>query len=1009
MANHITDNGIDLLLGVLQETKSIRELMQQKGKIDSKENVNQQTKEVSRYSNKNKGPAKSLIGPNMDGFFILSRKGHFYNKRKRDEFYKDMKNSLKDILNRMTTQDYMKLSEAGFEVEDLTIESLSLAVDLIKDFNEKGQVSEKPSSQRDKNPLTESEIKSRMDSENLPVTDESIDRISNALSLSEDIPLMNRKDILYLLNNELSPTIENIYKARYSSQNLESSNKLSEEEWKELTPQVSEFLNQIGASTSKDNFENARWLIENDLPLTKENLKQILDLENLSTSYDKDVILDKILSGMREGLYPEEANLIRSEHRPHLGKDNLSREEMLRLITAKRQLEEVRLKMITEVAPHLEKNGIYIDTQALEKIVEELRLKEEYYKELYRQENIVAKEEDVELLRTTTESVQQLKSMPINLIGATLNDRRAQTITSLLESGNKIVSELDKAMEAYEALYTQPRKDYGDSIQKALNNMSSLMEEMDIEDTEYNRRAIRILGYNQMDITKESIDKVKAYDLSLNHMIENLHPKVALHIIKEGDSPLNIPIDELNKRIEIIKEEEGNPSLEKYSSYLHKLEKEDGISEAERKAYIGIYRLLYQIDKSDGAALGALIKSDVDVTLNHLLTAIRTLRVGQVDHKIDDNYGLLQELSYNSETISEQLRAALDSDSIIDMSADVPPEMSDQQSAVEEIQANIIKQLLDNLSPDKLYLLHQSMADKSPSTEDIWSTLGRMPIEQLLEQLKNTQEIPGQYQAYYHEKMTQLREIYSNSDQAIHFLSDFNMPCTTTNLAMAGQILNNGGAVFKKLYKNSLKEKLELSDTLIDEDTMNEAYEELDREVKMIIDREASSPHIDLVRLNQLNDLGKQMKFMKNLAKRRFYQIPLETSGKLTNINLTIIKGQAGANKVAVTYESDKLGVVKAELSLNDDKLSGYFSSNHIEGLKTLKTQENQLREVLQEDKITIKQLNFYLQQSDNMYTYKNSDEVSEEGDKSAESVLYRVAKAMVEVIRIAEEVKEAA
>ena len=1006
MRNLITDNGVDLLLEVLQETRSIRTLMQQKNNIDSKENVNQKTKEVSDYNKK--CPAKALIRPNTDGFLMLSRKGQYQNKRQRDEYYKDIKNSLNEILNRMTTQDYMKLSEAGFEVEDLTIESLLSAVDLIKGFRESGQDGVKPSEQRKNNTLTEDEIKSRMEAENLPVTNELIERVSNALKLSEDIPLMDKKDILYLQQNELSPTIENIYKARYSGQNSDASNKLSYEEWKELTPQVREILNQIDAGKSKENIENARWLIENKLPLTKENLKQINDLEKLRESYDKDEILDKILSGMREGLYPEEAVVIEAD-RVILREDNLSNEEMLKLITAKRQLEEIRLKMTNEAASNLEKKGFDIDTQALSKIVEELRLEEEYYyKELYRQENIIPKEEDVELLRTTTESVQQLKSMPINLIGVTLNERRLQTITSLLEIGNNIISEHDKAKEAYEALYTQPRRDYGDSIQKAFNNMGSLMDEMGIEDTEYNRRAIRILGYNQMDINKESIDKVKAYDLSLSHLIENLHPKVAVQIIKDGDSPLNIPIDELNQRIETIKEEQGNPSLEKYSSYLYKLEKENGISESERKAYIGIYRLLYQIDKSDGAALGAVIKSDVDVTLNHLLTALRTTRLGQVDHKVDDNYGLLEEVSFDKETISEQLGAAFDSSTYADMTV--------EQSVQEEIQTNVIKQLLDNLTPDKLYQIHQNIAEKSPSTVDVWDTLGRMPIEHLLEQLKNTQEAPGKNQAYYHEKMMELREIYSNSDQAIHFLNDFKMPCTTTNLLMAGQILNNGGAVFKKLYKNTLKEKLELSDTLIDEETMNEAYEELEKEVKTIIDKESSSSQMDSIKLNQLNSLGKQMKFMKNLAKRRFYQIPIEASGKLTNINLTIIKDQASASKIAVTYESDKLGNIRAEASLNDNKLSGYFSSDHIEGLKILKTQEIQLRNVLQDDNVSIKQLNFYLQQSsegrhadENVYKYRNPDEVSEKNDKSAELILYRVAKAMVMVIRSAEEVKEAA
>ena len=39
--------------------------------------------------------------------------------------------------------------------------------------------------------------------------------------------------------------------------------------------------------------------------------------------------------------------------------------------------------------------------------------------------------------------------------------------------------------------------------------------------------------------------------------------------------------------------------------------------------------------------------------------------------------------------------------------------------------------------------------------------------------------------------------------------------------------------------------------------------------------------------------MGLQMQFIKTLGKREFYQLPLEMSGKLTNINLTIIRGKS--------------------------------------------------------------------------------------------------------------------
>ena len=53
---------------------------------------------------------------------------------------------------------------------------------------------------------------------------------------------------------------------------------------------------------------------------------------------------------------------------------------------------------------------------------------------------------------------------------------------------------------------------------------------------------------------------------------------------------MDMSIDDLNRHIDMLKSRV--PVTDKYSTYLYKLEREEGISEEERKAYIGIYRAL---------------------------------------------------------------------------------------------------------------------------------------------------------------------------------------------------------------------------------------------------------------------------------------------------------------------------------------------------------------------------------------------------------------------------------
>ena len=45
--------------------------------------------------------------------------------------------------------------------------------------------------------------------------------------------------------------------------------------------------------------------------------------------------------------------------------------------------------------------------------------------------------------------------------------------------------------------------------------------------------------------------------------------------------------------------------MESYSRFLYRLEQDHDITEEERSAYIGIYRLMHQIEKNDAAPLGA--------------------------------------------------------------------------------------------------------------------------------------------------------------------------------------------------------------------------------------------------------------------------------------------------------------------------------------------------------------------------------------------------------------------
>jgi hypothetical protein len=79
------------------------------------------------------------------------------------------------------------------------------------------------------------------------------------------------------------------------------------------------------------------------------------------------------------------------------------------------------------------------------------------------------------------------------------------------------------------------------------------------------------------------------------------------------------------------------------AEFLWKAEHSGKISDDEKESYLGIFRLIRQVNKTDGAAIGQLVNADIPVTMRNLMTAVRTGK-SYVDVRVDDNTGLREEL-----------------------------------------------------------------------------------------------------------------------------------------------------------------------------------------------------------------------------------------------------------------------------------------------------------------------------------------------------------------------------
>ena len=201
-----------------------------------------------------------------------------------------------------------------------------------------------------------------------------------------------------------------------------------------------------------------------------------------------------------------------------------------RLVTAQRKLEEARLSMTAEANLLLIKKGVSIDTEPIERVVELLKQQEnKYYGALFGESSVEASDDRVRMYNNVCDIFNQLKQQPAYVLTLESAD---DTVYELYTAGKAMKQSLEAAASGYETLMTSPRADMGDSISKAFQNVDDILKELQIDTSESNRRAVRILAYNSTEITEDNIKQIKSVDEQVQRAFSDMTPAVTIEMIK---------------------------------------------------------------------------------------------------------------------------------------------------------------------------------------------------------------------------------------------------------------------------------------------------------------------------------------------------------------------------------------------------------------------------------------------------------------------------------------------
>ncbi|WOO34536.1 DUF6240 domain-containing protein [Anaerocolumna sp. AGMB13020] len=882
----------------------------------------------------------------------------------------------------------------------------------------------------------------RLDSANIPVTKANLDRISTGTDKARSVENMSDQAKYYLIKNRMEPTLDNIYKASYSAAHVKET-PVNDSQWEEIKPQAAKIIEDSGFEVNEQSLSNARWLYSHNLGITENNLWATWDLDKIKSDMTTDKITDKLITSLAWGntnspslsflaegqgyraaradldisddtirtmvsvrsdkevdnlsirdLYKQQRQQITDDrnidnntkaHIENTAQTAVSQEEIdIRTITVRRRLEEIRLKMTSDASGELLKKGFHLETDSLVKVVEGLKeIEDNYYRNLLKEGNVNVSQDNISTVKASLLQVEELKSAPAALLSNTLLSWSQETMESLTAAGNDY--KRNHAADSYETLMTKPRADMGDSISKAFQNTGSLLEELGLEATEANKRALRILGYNNMPLTAENIDLVKLHDTQVNNVMKNFHPAVAVEFIRKGINPVELPVEELNNQINAMKEELGVTEEERFSRFLWKLDKNKEITEDERKSFIGLYRLLGAVDKTDGAALGAVVKANQELTLKNLLTAVRTRRGGGIETSVDDNFGTLSNYTKKGESITDQINTAY---------------FEETSTSSEYTKAaygkELVREIKDNLSPEALSGLG--------NTKDVADMTLEQVAEALNEQNKDTDK------AYYNEKLKDFKEAVTKEAQVL--LDNNKLPVTLSNVMAANDYLQKENTAFHKLNNllqrsdsqreaaDAIEEHVTLevaegtenslnlegiSDKLLDnlesDSQIKNAYQEIETEVQDILKSYYEKGNLTVKDMEDIRRIGNGMQFITQMALRESYQIPLVTIEGITNVNVTLLKNTGDTGKAAIKIPTGKLGQIELNLTVKNNEVSAFIVCETREGLEAVKKKEAEIAEAFTIKDTKIKQISYGIGNNFGESGRYNNYKPKEEGD----------------------------
>ena len=861
--------------------------------------------------------------------------------------------SLKALMMKLSGADAVKLDEDGFNLTDATPDDMVNIIEKIKielAMHSDDYVNYGTAVSKDKiesvtgSAATAASVESRMQGADIAVNDESVAEVKSTLEKSGELKPLSENTKNYMVANDIEPSIAGIYQAQASTSSSISAdgvtigryaNAISDADFEALRPGIEKIIASAGLEVNDKTLADARAFIDAQIPVTKENLEykaqlDAIDIEKIQAAPDE--MLNKILDNMKLGGKAENTLVTGSpidDIRTALDTINraeyadaanvVSKGETFTIASLKLEI-DARSFSIEYSAASVSTGNSEVRNQASDVH----QAADKAYDTLVTARVLMSANASIYLVKNNisilTTPIDELNSMLMEYEQADGMYEEAQiAYTDVLEARktlNEIVrnparvfaSMFDKMNETYEAVGTQIRGDLGDSLKKAVQGSADdIIKELGLEGTDEDKEAIKVLAANNMDMTKENVETVKSVNAMINNLIKNMKPETVLNMIKDGVNPMNASIEEVNEYLTEANDKASKDNEEKFSKFLYKLDRTNGITKEQRKQFIGIYQMMNIFTRDAGVAAGALIKQGAEVTMNNLMTAYNSRKHYDMDAVIDENTGMAEVSG-----------------------------IANYYSALFMANGGLV-------TPNTLKNVDNS------------SGIGEQSVEMFIEQLEDNFDAAAEEQ-YYEEYLKEQQAAVQAGADILRQIRNADTEINNGNIQAVKAFLESGqfpdirGIKTTRDYARDSIEKIGHKEklSLMYEEMKDETEEELQEVLSKAGDLDTQID-VNYEGFLDLRLKDRTIGYIKNLALRHDYRIPYITdSGSTGMLKLTLVQDDDNKGRISVNMLSSVLGKVSVEAKADRESLGMYIVSDTAvsdEGSQLLEDMEENLKE----------------------------------------------------------------